>query len=89
MILFFFCINDDLLKAGLAHQACNLTSNNVDGRAGHESTDSRRGDELDNPTQAEKTNTKNDEAGNKGYCSCYLRASPDIGMFLINMGDDL
>ena len=70
----------DLLEAALTQQTRNLARNDVDGRTGHETTDSRSRDELDNPAPANETNAENDEAADKGQSCGDLRTFPATGI---------
>lgn len=65
-------INDDQVSTassgvdvGDTHKLGDLASQNVDGRASHEGADGGQGDELDNPSQAGKTEEQDDAASDE------------------------
>ena len=66
-----------------------MPSDDVDGRARHISADGWRRDELDDPTEAENTETQHDEATNKRNGRRDLRTLPHIGVVPVNVGNDL
>ena len=77
------------LKARESQKPGNLSGYYVDGRAGHETADSRRRDELHEPPEAKETNAQDDEAANERDRGGDLGAFPLVGMLLIHMLDDL
>lgn len=59
------------------------------GRACHEPSDSRRGDELDEPAQTKQTKTEDDEATDEGERDSDLDIIPAIAVVLLNGGDNV
>ena len=77
------------LKPTDTHEAGQLSRDDVERRTCHESTDSRRGNKLDEPSKVQQTNAQDDEAAYEGDSGCNLRTVPHIGMCLVDMFDDL
>ena len=82
-----FIIN--LLKTRNAHKTRYLSGHDVDSRTGHEATDRRHRDELDDPSNPEDTNTQSNEATDEGDSSSNNVWRPLPGMFVVNVLDYL
>ena len=79
----------DSLETADSHKSRQLARHDVQRGSRHEATDSRRGNELDEPAQMEKTDSKDDETADESDGGCDLRTGPFVGMGLVDEFDDL
>jgi len=88
-------IDDDLVgcctsvEASDTHESWNLASSDADGRTSHETADGGGGDELDDPAEAEETDTEDDEARDDGETASDSRVVPLVWMGRMYVLDDV
>jgi hypothetical protein len=68
-------------------QARYLPGHNANRAAGHEAAHSRRRDKLDDAADPEQTDTKDDEAADKGKRDCDFWTSVDAGVSFLDVLD--
>ena len=78
-----------VLKTRFAQQSWDLSSYDVNGRAGHEPAHGGCRNEFHDPTQAKKTNGKDNETANECDSGSNLGAGPYVWMVGIYVIDDL
>ena len=79
----------DPLETTDSHESRQLARHDVQRGSRHEATDSRRGNELDEPAQMQEADAENDETADKGHRGRNLRSVPLVGMARVDESNDL